>query len=44
MLDNLTFRSTKYVNLFNLPANVKNLRMLEKLVILPMLKGEIVYN
>ena len=44
MLDNLTFRSMKYVNLFNLPANVKNLRMSEKLVILPTLKGDIVYN
>lgn len=28
-----------YVNLFNLPANVKNLRIWKNLVILPLLKG-----
>lgn len=28
-----------YVNLFNFPAYVKNLRIWEKLVILPLLKG-----
>lgn len=41
MLYKLDFRLIDYLNLFNFPANVKNLCICEKLVILPLLKGVI---